>query len=124
MGTRRSPAYQKMTNASGNQGEPRSFFTTLHAESRIAKLMTNQRIRPPIPISTTRVPKPLSTPTAGRGAGKEAPPNFGSTPKQGDPNSGAPNPPPPTEGATKIINQEIPLSVFSVTPPTAPRTSP
>src|SRR5258708_11801754 len=76
MGTRRSPAYQKMTNASGNQGEPRSFFTTLHAESRIAKLMTNQSIRPPIPISTTRVPKPLSTPTAGGGGVEESGENF------------------------------------------------
>src|SRR6266849_888949 len=65
MGSRRSPAYQKMMKASGNQGEPLNFFTTRHAESRIAKLMTNQSTKPPIPISTTSVPKPLSTPVTG-----------------------------------------------------------
>src|SRR6266478_4861369 len=34
MGKRRSPAYQKIMNASGNQGEPLSFFTTRHADDR------------------------------------------------------------------------------------------
>src|SRR4029077_19845173 len=65
MGTSRSPAYQKITNASGNQGEPLSFLTTRQAESRMAKVMTNQSMSPPIPISTTSVPKPLSTPMIG-----------------------------------------------------------
>jgi LPS sulfotransferase NodH len=65
MGISRSPAYQKIMNASGNQGEPLSFFTTPHAENKIAKLMTSQRMSPPMPISTTSVPKPLSTPMTG-----------------------------------------------------------
>ncbi len=65
MGKRRSPAYQKIIKASGNQGEPLSCLTTRHAENTIAKLITNQRIRPPMPISITRVPKPLSTPMTG-----------------------------------------------------------
>src|SRR5690348_10964557 len=64
-GMSKKKAYQKMTNPSGNQGEPFSFFTTFHAENKIAALMTNQRINPPMPISTTNVPKPLSTPITG-----------------------------------------------------------
>src|SRR5690242_3742343 len=64
-GRSKKNAYQKMTNPSGNQGEPLSFLTTFQAEIRIAAVMTNQRISPPMPISTTRVPNPPSTPTTG-----------------------------------------------------------
>src|SRR5438270_13122550 len=70
MGKRRSPAYQKMTNASGNQNEPLSFFTTRHAANRIAKLITNHSMRPPAPIARTNVPKPLSTSGGGGNTGE------------------------------------------------------
>lgn len=68
MGIRRSPAYQKITKAMGNQGDPLSLFTTRHAESKMEKLITSQRTKPATPISTTKVPKPLSTQATGGAA--------------------------------------------------------
>src|SRR5690348_14497201 len=56
MGKRSRKAYQKIINARGNQGDPRSFLTTDHAEATTAEDMTSQRTNPPMPISKTRLP--------------------------------------------------------------------
>src|SRR5882724_994807 len=54
-------AYQQITNASGNQGDPLSFLTTFQADKTIAPDITSHKISPSTPISTTSVPNPLST---------------------------------------------------------------
>src|SRR6202521_6051466 len=54
-GTNIINAYQKMTNATGNQGEPFSRRTTRQALNKTEKVITIHKTRPPIPISTTSV---------------------------------------------------------------------
>ena len=58
-------AYQKMTNATGNNGEPFSRRATRQALNKTEKVRTAHNTRPPIPISTTIAPQPLSTPPTG-----------------------------------------------------------
>jgi hypothetical protein len=57
--------YQKRTKPTGNQGEPFSDRTTRQAEMQIAELTAIHKTSPPMPISTTSVPYPLSTPPTG-----------------------------------------------------------
>jgi|HubBroStandDraft_4_1064222.scaffolds.fasta_scaffold6512717_1 hypothetical protein len=38
-GMSKKNAHQKITNPTGSQGVPFNFFTTLHVENRMAKLM-------------------------------------------------------------------------------------
>ncbi len=48
--------YQKIAKPSGKNGEPLRLAITLPEHHRMEKLITNQKMRPRIPISTTSVP--------------------------------------------------------------------